>query len=408
MSVTTANEKFFYVLGVMQNRYSRMEAVQDPIIPLVGRWIGETSGTLSLGQGIVGYPPPPQVYEAIASFAQQPDAHRYQSVQGIEPLRQVLLQKVRRENELVVAGLHQLVVTAGSNMGFMNAVLAITQPGDEIIIQTPYYFNHEMAIRMAGCVPVLVPTSQGRSQLELEAIASAITPGTRAIVTISPNNPTGVVYAPTDLAAVNRLCGDRGLYHISDEAYEYFVYGNTPHCSPGRFDRGQNHTISLFSLSKAYGFASWRIGYMVIPEQLQLAIQKIQDTILICPPVISQYAALAAVTAGWDYVKPRIRMLAAVRSNLLEALGALGESCWVPNPEGALYVFLRIQRELDSMDLVERLIRQYRVAVIPGTAFGVAGCSVRIAYGALQAAEVEMGMTRLVKGMLELLDVESI
>src|SRR5258706_8114174 len=108
-------------------------------------------------------------------------------------------------------------------MAFMNAVLAITDPGDEVILQTPYYFNHEMAVTMAGCRPVLVPTND-HFQLQLDRIVEAITPRTRAISTISPNNPTGAVYSEVSLREVNRLCRERGLYHIHDEAYEYFVY----------------------------------------------------------------------------------------------------------------------------------------------------------------------------------------
>ena len=191
--------------------------------------------------------------------------HRYQAVQGLTNLREIILTKLQSENHLSLSGIEQIVVTAGSNMGFMNAILAITQPGDEIILQVPYYFNHEMAIRMASCTPVLVQTTSS-FQLDIDAIAQAITDQTKAIVTISPNNPTGAVYPKADLKAINELCRDRGLFHISDEAYEYFVYGPVEHTSPAQFDPQSDHTISLFSLSKAFGFAGWRIGYMVIPN----------------------------------------------------------------------------------------------------------------------------------------------
>ncbi|MEM9136607.1 MAG: aminotransferase class I/II-fold pyridoxal phosphate-dependent enzyme, partial [Cyanobacteria bacterium P01_F01_bin.42] len=175
---------------------SRMQAVQSPIIPIVGRWTRDNSGTISLGQGIVSYPPPPEVYAAIATL--DPMVNRYQDVQGLPMLRDLICNKLRQENNIVVNGIEQVVVTAGSNMGFMNAILAITQPQDEIILLSPYYFNHEMAVRMADAVPVLVETTE-TFQLDLQAIAGAITDRTRAIVTISPNNPTGAVYAPEDL-----------------------------------------------------------------------------------------------------------------------------------------------------------------------------------------------------------------
>ncbi|HEY9616492.1 MAG TPA: aminotransferase class I/II-fold pyridoxal phosphate-dependent enzyme, partial [Microcoleaceae cyanobacterium] len=210
---------------------SRMHTVQSPIIPVVGELIRQNPGTISLGQGVVSYPPPPAAIEQISAFLSQPNNHKYQAVQGIPALLEVIAAKLQTENGMDLAG-REIVVTAGSNMGFLNAVLAITQPGDEIILQTPYYFNHEMAIAMVGCRAVLVATD-ANYQLQLEAIEQAITDRTRAIVTISPNNPTGVVYPEADLRQVNQLCRDQGIYHIHDETYEYFVYDEAHHFSPG-------------------------------------------------------------------------------------------------------------------------------------------------------------------------------
>ncbi len=175
-------------------------------------------------------------------------------------------------------------------MAFFNAVLAIADPGDEIILLAPYYFNHEMALAMLNCRARVVPLDRDY-QIDIEAVRGAVNEKTRAVVTISPNNPSGAVYPRAALTAINALCRERGLYHIHDEAYEYFIYDGAEHFSPGSLPGAGEHTISLYSLSKAYGFASWRIGYMVAPEPMFEAIRKAQDTILICPPVVSQYAA---------------------------------------------------------------------------------------------------------------------
>ena len=180
----------------------------------------------------------------------------------------------------------------------MNAVLAVTDPGDEIILPAPYYFNHEMAIVMAGARAVAVPDGRPVSARCARRLPRAITPRTRAVVTVSPNNPTGAVYPRRRCSAVNALCKARGVFHVHDEAYEYFTYGSARHFSPGSLEGAATHTISLYSLSKAYGMASWRIGYMVIPEALSDAVNKIQDTLLICPPAVSQQAALAALAGG--------------------------------------------------------------------------------------------------------------
>ncbi|PZD74185.1 Aspartate aminotransferase [Acaryochloris thomasi RCC1774] len=378
---------------------SRMEQVQAPIIPVIGELIRQHPGTISLGQGVVSYGPPTQAIMRISDCLQDPENHKYKAVQGIAPLLEIIAHKLQTENKIAVDAHAQVVVTAGSNMGFMNALLAITQPGDEIILQTPYYFNHEMAIATASCKAICIPTDD-HYQLRLSAIEAAITDRTRAIVTISPNNPTGAVYPPEDLAAVNRLCRDRNLYHISDEAYEYFTYGQAQHVSPATFDLAGKHTISLFSLSKAYGFAGWRIGYMVIPAHLMTAVKKIQDTILICPPVVSQYAALGALEAGRDYCQDHLNQIALVHQQALSTLDSVHDLCSIPQPDGAFYVFLKVNTELNAMALVERLIKEHGVAVIPGDTFGTEkGCYLRVAYGALDKDQVAEGMGRLTKGL---------
>jgi aspartate/methionine/tyrosine aminotransferase len=204
------------------------------------------------------------------------------------------------------------------------------------------------------------------------------------------------------LRAVNALCAERGVYHIHDEVYEYFTYDGATHFSPASIGGALPHTITLFSLSKAYGFAGWRIGYMVIPDALFDAVNKIQDTNLICPPRASQAAALAALRVGRGYCAPMVAGLARVRHVVLDALGGLEDLCEVPPVRGAFYCLARVRTRVPVMTLVERLIREHRVAVIPGSAFGLEGPVVRVSYGALDAASVTEGIGRLVGGLRRL------
>ncbi|MCX7592275.1 MAG: pyridoxal phosphate-dependent aminotransferase [Fischerella sp.] len=383
----------------MINFTSRMEAVQSPIIPVIGELIKSCPGTISLGQGVVSYSPPPEALEILPKFLAEPANHLYKAVEGIPPLLTALTAKLQTFNSIEINQENCIVVTAGSNMAFMNAILAITSVGDEIILNTPYYFNHEMAITMVGCRPVLVETDENY-QLRPDAIAKAITPKTRAVVTISPNNPTGAVYSEATLQQVNQICRDRGIYHISDEAYEYFTYNAVKHISPDAFVGSSEYTISLYSLSKAYGFASWRIGYMVIPKHLLVAVKKVQDTIVICPPVISQYAALGALQAQPDYLKNNIEAIAQVRELVLDSLQRLEGLCTIAPADGAFYFFLKVNTQMDTFELVKRLIQEHQVAVIPGTTFGMNhGCYLRVAYGALQKQTAKEGMERLVRGL---------
>jgi aspartate/methionine/tyrosine aminotransferase len=369
------------------------------VIPIVARWIAETPGTISLGQGVVSYSPPAEAVEAASRFGGALGDHRYGPVEGLPQLVALLEEKLARENGMQVRPASRVLVTAGGNQAFMNAVLAITDPGDEVILPAPYYFNHEMAIVMAGAKAVGVPTDDDY-QLRVPAIAAAITSRTRAVVTVSPNNPTGAVYPAEVLREVNALCRARQIFHIHDEAYEYFTYGGSQHFSPGSMEAAASQTISLYSLSKAYGMASWRIGYMVIPESLADAVHKIQDTLLICPPAVSQHAALAALTVGRSYAAAHLAELDRTRRLIAGALSAREVPCDVPEVEGAFYYLVRVHSELDSVVLSERLIREHRVAAIPGSAFGDRSpCSIRISYGALDAASIEEGVGRLVSGL---------
>jgi len=381
----------------------RMQAVQTPIIPSVAALIRAHPGTISLGQGVVHYGPPQEAIDEIGSFLADPENHKYKPVHGIPALLEALTAKVRLENRIGMGPDSAIVVTAGANLAFVNALLAVTDPGDEVILQTPYYFNHEMAITMAGCCPVSVETDD-HYRLKPDAIRRAITPKTRAVVTISPNNPSGAVYEESALREVNEVCRSHGLYHINDEAYEYFTYGDARHFSPGSIEGSAAHTISFFSLSKAYGFASWRIGYMVIPTHLFESVEKIQDTLLICAPVVSQHAAVGALRAGSRYCRSKLASIAAVREHVLEELEGIRDVCTVPAAEGAFYVLLRVDTSLEPMALVERLVREFGVAVIPGTTFGLnKGCYLRVSYGALTQDTVVEGMRRLVRGLSSIL-----
>jgi aspartate/methionine/tyrosine aminotransferase len=382
---------------------SRMDRIQAPIVAVVGDWIRQTPGTISLGQGVVHYGPPAAALDAVRAALGSPATHEYQPVAGLPVLRERIAAKLAAENGIELAGASRVMVTAGGNMAFMHAVMATTTPGDEVILPVPFYFNHEMAIEMAGCRAVRVPTDD-RYQLRVDAIAAAVTGRTRAIVTISPNNPSGAVLRERELRAVNTLCRDRGIYHFSDEAYEYFTYGDARHVSPGSFADAAGHTLSLYSLSKAYGFAGWRIGYMVYPEHLDAAMMKSQDTILICPTVASQLAALAALDVGRAYCEPHVRALAETREIVISQLASLAPLAHMPAADGAFYCLLKVSTALDPLTIAERLIREHLVAVLPGTAFGMTdGCYLRVAYGALQKETVAEGIGRLVHGLRAML-----
>jgi aspartate/methionine/tyrosine aminotransferase len=383
----------------------RMAAVADPVIAQVGALMRQRPQALSLAQGMVAWAPPPGVGRAVTLALAQTGRRldRYGPVQG-EP---ELLEAVRRElsegRGLDLEG-SELLVTAGSNMAFNAIAQVLCDPGDEVLLPLPFYFNHAMAIRLAGGVPV--PVAAGLVP-DPDRLAAAITPRSRAIVTISPSNPSGLVTPPEVLAAINALCHRHGLVHMSDEAYADFVHGSVPHASPGRLPGSGGHTVSLFSLSKAYGMAGWRVGYAAVPRQLMGALAKVQDTVLICPPQVSQRAALAALEAGPAWSRPHVQALGQRRRQLLAAVaaardGGLAVELLGP-PDGAFYGLLRFPCALDGESLMRHLVLEHGVAALPGDSFGLPPANglglLRLSYGMLEAPDLEEALRRLFQAL---------
>jgi aspartate/methionine/tyrosine aminotransferase len=386
----------------MKHPAYRMEGVDTPIIPTIAAFVRNNPGTISLGQGVVNYGPPPQAIAALPSLMGDGSLHKYLGVSGHPGFIEAIHNKLAQENHIKLGTDAMVMVTAGSNMAFLNSVLAVADPGDEFILPMPFYFNQEMAIRMCGCIPVPVPTHSDWS-LDVAAMAAAITPRTRAILTVSPNNPTGAVYSEASLRAVNALCAQHGLYHFSDEAYEYFTYEGAKHFSPASIPGAMKHTLSFYSMSKNYGMASWRVGYVIFPANLFDAMNKVQDTNLICAPMPSQLLALEALKLGRNWVEPKVKALSEVRQTVYKTLEDLGDLVQFPQTQGAFYVLMKLPGLAQGIQAIEfnrAMTEKFKVASIPGFAFGLTNTQEanyqRLSYGALEAASVAEGVQRYV------------
>lgn len=385
-----------------------MAAVADPVIAQVGALMRQRPDALSLAQGMVSWGPPEAVRQAVGRSLLGADRRldRYGPVQGEEELLEAVRRELTEVRGLDLEG-SDLLVTAGSNMAFHAIAQVLCDPGDEVLLPLPFYFNHAMAIRLAGGVPV--PVAAGLVP-DPERLAAAITPRTRAIVTISPSNPSGLVTPPEVLAAINGLCHRHGLLHVSDEAYADFIHGAVPHRGPGRLPGSGGHTVSLFSLSKAYGMAGWRVGYAAVPRQLMGALAKVQDTVLICPPQVSQRAALAALEAGPAWCRPHIAALGQRRRQLVDAVAAAragGQAVELLGPpDGAFYGLLRFPCGLAGEPLMRHLVLGHGVAALPGDSFGlppVGGQALlRLSYGMLEAGALAEALGRLFEALAAL------
>ena len=366
--------------------------------------VRDNPGCISLGQGVVSYGPPPELVAKLPEMMNDLQLHKYQAVTGLPALTDALAKKLSEVNGIDVSQGSRMMVTAGSNMAFLNAVLAIADPGDEFILPLPYYFNQEMAIRMCNCIPVGI-ASLPDYQLDLEAIEAAITPQTRAIVTVSPNNPTGVVYPKEDLLRINQLCKRYGIYHFSDEAYEYFTYDGASHYSAASDAMACEHTLSFYSFSKNNGMASWRVGYVVYPEHLHEAMNKVQDTNLICAPVISQLLALEVLKRPRKDIDEQLGRLAEVRTKVYELLSTLKPIAQFHPTKGAFYVMVSLPGIKDRLAFNQFLAQRHLVACVPGFAFGLHDTELRnvqrLSYGALAPETVVEGVNRFMAGVRE-------
>jgi aspartate/methionine/tyrosine aminotransferase len=381
----------------------RLRAIDAPIIPRLAALAGMHEDPFSFGQGVAFFPPPPEAKDGAEAFWRELAPHGYGPAAGLDALVKAIGRKLEEENGFVGVGSDwRVMVTAGANMAFLNALLAVADPGDEVLLPLPWYFNHEMAVRMANCVPVAVQPGAGLRP-DPEAFVRAISPRTRVVVTVSPNNPTGLVYTAEELAAINRLAAERGLWHISDETYEYFVYDGARHTSPGA--PGNHHTITLGSFSKAWGMASWRIGWLLAPPSLWPALVKVQDTNLICAPHISQFAALGALKAGAAWPRRHLETLSIHAAQLRAALMRLGPAVTaIVGGEGALYLFVCFDTALCSSRLAERLVQEHGLVTLPGSAFGLDdACWLRLSFGALSKHSIDRGLARLVAGLGDIL-----
>ncbi len=386
----------------MPPKFGRTEKVQDAPIQKLLSEVKQPKDTISLGQGIPFFGPPEEAIAAATAALSDELYFKYTEDAGLPSLRGAISKKLDLENKIKVDSDTNVMVTAGGNQAFINAIMAITNLDDDILILSPYYFNTIMAVKLAGCNPITVDTDENY-QPNPSTIFSQVTPRTRAIVTISPNNPSGAVYDEDALKQINEFCAKKGIYHISDEAYEHFIFDDANHISALSFDSEITHTISLYSFSKSYGMSGYRVGYMVYPSELHNELLKVQDTIGICPPGPSQAAAEAALKVGSKYPRKFLPTISQVRHMFVDELKAI-ENIYMPDTKGSFYFLLRLHTNKSSWEIAKRLIEEFGLITIPGEVFGMGSPSLRVSYGNLQVPQAKEGITRLVTGLDEIME----
>ncbi|MGH8008183.1 MAG: pyridoxal phosphate-dependent aminotransferase, partial [Candidatus Binatia bacterium] len=356
-------------------------------------------GVISLAQGIPSFDTP----EPIKTFVQQKIAEgacaKYSLTPGLPQLRELIAESLLRE------GMHydpddEIIVTCGSIEGIAATLLALTQPGDEVILPTPSYASYQEVVRMAGCTPRFAPLrEEDNFAFDLDAFERCLSARTRAILYCNPNNPTGTVFSRTETLALAELAERHDLFLVIDEAYKDFVYTKEPYYSPAQLSALRSRVVRVFTFSKAYGMTGWRIGYVHSDASVVREILKIHDALVTCAPVVSQYGAIAALEYGDKHIATFRQAFKERRDRTLEHLDALSHIFDYQKPEGAYFVFPRVKDTVpwarDSRRLAGDILQRAKVALVPGVAFGPSGeAHLRINFGR-ELSDIEAAFERL-------------
>ena len=303
----------------------------------------------------------------------------YTSNQGLPTLRNKI-SKYLKDRFNVSYGSDEIILTAGSSQAILNSLMAIINPGDEIIVTEPTYICYVPDIEMCGGKAVVIPlTEKDNFKLRPEKLEQYITPNTKAIFLGFPNNPTGAIMTKEDLELIAPIILKNDLYVISDEIYAELTYGRS-HCSIASFDGIKKRTILISGFSKAFAMTGWRLGYVCADKPIIQQILKIQQYIMLSAPTISQYGAEVAFDNCMTDLAKMADEYNSRRQFLLNAFKELDIECF--NAEGAFYLFPSIRRfGLSSRDFCLKLLREHNVLIVPGSAFGESGEGyVRVSY----------------------------
>ncbi len=359
---------------------------------------------ISLTAGEPDFATPPLIKDA-AVKAIAADFTHYTPNQGIRDLILAIIRKFESEN-----GLHfspeQILVSSGAKHSVFNALQALCDPGDEVLLFSPYWVSYPEMIRLADGVPVAVPTSMAEGfRPDAERLRDAVTPRSKAIILNSPSNPTGVVYTREELEAIAAVAQRHDLYIISDEIYEKVLFDRCRHLSIGAVKGIQDQVLTVNGMSKAYAMTGWRIGYMGGPPLAMEAAAKVQSQVTSNANSIAQKAALAALSMTIPEVESMRKEFEHRRDTALERLSSI-RGVDVLRPEGAMYFFFGVRNFYGttvrtSTDLALYLLERHHVGVVPGAAFGDDSC-IRISF-ACTMDELTDGLVRIKKGLEELL-----
>jgi aspartate/methionine/tyrosine aminotransferase len=354
---------------------------------------------INLAQAVVDYPPPMEFIEEVRRVAGDPAVHRYTPDPGLPALRAMLARHVAGRYGLDSDPESGLIVTPGANQACFSALAAVLEPGDEVIIPTPWYFNHAMTVQMLGGVVRPVPTSPGDGHLPDPAqVARAVSPRTKAVVLVNPNNPTGSRYPDQWIREMADLLAGRRIWVVADQTYQEMVYEGQRPLSIGSLPGMADWTVTAGSFSKSLSLAGWRIGFLAGPPALLEQVLKIHDSSVISAAHVTQLGLMAALPVIDEHLERVMPRLKSRRDALMESLDRF-PALRAAVPGGSPFVLVHLPEGMDDAVFSSRLLEEARVAAVPAGGMGPGGASaLRLSFAATgeeQLAEAGRRIGRL-------------
>ena len=385
-------------MEIDQHLSKRSHEVEWSGIRIMFALADEIPDVVNLGIGQPDFDTPEFIRDA-AKQALDDGFTRYPPAKGFEDLRRVIADKLKRENNIAADPDTDIYVAVGAMQVIFNTCLHLLNKGDEVIVIDPGY-DYYSQIRLFGGVPVPVPARESnRFKVDPDDIKAAITNKTKLMIINTPSNPTGAIFEADSLRAIARLAMEHDLIVLSDEPYEHILFDGHQHISIGSFKGMARRTISAFTLSKSYAMTGWRVGYTVAPPAVINEMEKLMEHMVSGVTAVAQRAALAAIEAPRDCVREMVKIYDERRLIVHEGLNSIdGIRCL--KPESTFYAFPNISSfGLSSWEFAEYLVKEHKVAVVPGSIFGKAGEGhVRLSFAA-SVEQLMEGIGRIQRGV---------
>jgi aspartate/methionine/tyrosine aminotransferase len=349
----------------------RVQGFTESVIREMTR-VNNQHGGINLAQGMPNFQPPPEVLAA-AHRAIDGDFHQYAITWGTPRLRRAIADKYRRFYGMAVEPDLHVTICCGSTETMLATLLAVLNPGDEVIIFEPFYENYGPGCIIAGAEPVFVPLEPPDFRFDPDRLSRAVTARTRAIIFNSPNNPSGKVFSRSELEVIAEVCRRHDLLAITDEIYEHIIYDGTEHVPIATLPDMAERTVTISGISKSYSVTGWRIGYAITSEELSIGIRRAHDFITVGAPHPLQEAAVAALELPESYYVSLRTNYQARRDLLLDKVRQAGFVAYLPR--GAYYILTDAAHFLhrfgcrDDHEFAMFLVKEIGVATVPGSSF---------------------------------------